>query len=443
MMVRKQWILTFYLVLVALGLSACKVEVITSQGGRVVDVQGNVFCADGQRCELDITDTLFIKKLFAEPSPGYRFTGWRTDERFLCAGQLSRCELNTTGFAAFPLLMSFLENDEVFYLEPIFELIPIHEIRGQLRLSSAVLIDSDMPSLGDKPISNSRMGNAQIMAVPGLVVGHIINNSDNADFYRVTLKVGQKIQFNATAEGRCALLELNGDVVTDISEDGYSIGRSGDYLIRVTSESVTTNYSLIIMPDESNSFTTVLPDWPQSLKVGGAGEALTVSDVSASAQWLDVSAKLTNINGAGQYALRLKDSLGDGIYETAVSIRSNEGVSTVPVRAYVARENAHNRPSITLYARLFGQNDLNPWPYELFPNAVIGLESGDTSSDFTLHHRRQDRYRLFIGTDLDGDGELCDVGELCGVYQPNPTEDSFLLDRNLDNTRIYLKPVMK
>ena len=107
--------------LTAAMLAGCKIEVTVPDGGSVVSQSGSFRCNAGQTCSIDVYDTQFDETFEAIPASGYRFVGWAGKDRGLCGGDDKPCELQTAGFADNPNLMTVLESDEVFYLEPVFE----------------------------------------------------------------------------------------------------------------------------------------------------------------------------------------------------------------------------------------------------------------------------------------------------------------------------------
>ena len=114
------------------ALSACKLEITVPDGGSVRSESGAYFCRTGDTCTIDVVDFFFNESFVAEPAVGYTFTGWRSNERGLCGGNDGKCKLSTTRFFGNPVLLAFLESDEVFYLEPEFEMVnggPLFNLR--------------------------------------------------------------------------------------------------------------------------------------------------------------------------------------------------------------------------------------------------------------------------------------------------------------------------
>lgn len=103
----------------SLVIVGCKLQVVVPPGGRVVSESGNFSCEAGESCTVDVTDVFFDETFRAIPDPGYTFVSWRQRLQGWCGGRNAPCRLTTTGFVDTPLL-SILNEDYVFYLQPIF-----------------------------------------------------------------------------------------------------------------------------------------------------------------------------------------------------------------------------------------------------------------------------------------------------------------------------------
>ncbi|MEM6583824.1 MAG: VCBS repeat-containing protein [Pseudomonadota bacterium] len=102
-------------------MSGCRVEISVPEGGEVTSLSGTISCKETQVCMVNVVDLVFDETLIATAKNGFSFTGWKQRERGLCGGSLSACRLVTSSFEGNELLVSFLEGDEVFFLEPVFE----------------------------------------------------------------------------------------------------------------------------------------------------------------------------------------------------------------------------------------------------------------------------------------------------------------------------------
>lgn len=111
----------FGLALAFLTLAGCKLQIDVPVSGKVITESGGYECYSGQICNIDIYDIHFDETFVAEPDQGFKFVGWKTRDKGLCGGEGLPCHLFTTGFLEQDSLMTVLESDEVFYLEPVFE----------------------------------------------------------------------------------------------------------------------------------------------------------------------------------------------------------------------------------------------------------------------------------------------------------------------------------
>ncbi len=111
-----------FILITVLAVTGCKIRVVIPEGGSVETNSGAYLCASGGTCNIDVLDIFFDETFTARPMDGYEFKGWKKQARGLCGGNSGPCRLSTSFFGGFPVLMAFLESDEVFYLEPIFEI---------------------------------------------------------------------------------------------------------------------------------------------------------------------------------------------------------------------------------------------------------------------------------------------------------------------------------
>lgn len=112
----------------ALMLASCKVRIIVPEGGSVTTSSGAYSCASGNTCDIDIVDFFFEQTFVAAPAAGYTFKFWKEADKSFCVNSPNPCSLFTKGLDANDWLKSvmiaFLESDEIFYLEPVFEYPP-------------------------------------------------------------------------------------------------------------------------------------------------------------------------------------------------------------------------------------------------------------------------------------------------------------------------------
>ncbi len=145
-----------------------------------------------------------------------------------------------------------------------------------------------------------------------------------------------------------------------------------------------------------------------SLRNAGGGQ-LQVTDVSASQSWLGVTPLETGADGLGTYRLTVsRTGLTAGTYSAVVTASSTANAVTVPVLMQVGSAATAGDAGLvyvllvdTAADETAGQDAVLPGsaPYSY---RISGVDAGV--------------YALFAGTDMDGDGFICDAGEACGAY---------------------------
>ncbi len=114
--------IVFLILLLGVLTTGCKVLLVVPDGG-VVTLGSGVTCAAGSECEIDVSDVSFDETFTATANEGYVFTQWRKRERGFFGGSSdTTVRLFTSTFADNDVLLGLLSSDEVFFLEPVFEL---------------------------------------------------------------------------------------------------------------------------------------------------------------------------------------------------------------------------------------------------------------------------------------------------------------------------------
>lgn len=111
-----------FFVMMAAFLTACKIQIKVPTGGSVTNAGSTFVCGSGKTCSVDVIDLFFDETYSAKAESGFRFKNWKKKDRGLCGGANKPCHLFTSGFEGNSALMGFLERDEVFFLEPVFEI---------------------------------------------------------------------------------------------------------------------------------------------------------------------------------------------------------------------------------------------------------------------------------------------------------------------------------
>ncbi len=145
--------------------------------------------------------------------------------------------------------------------------------------------------------------------------------------------------------------------------------------------------------------------------VGNAGtEPVRVSGIAASEPWLSVTPLQVGANGLGRYLLRVdRTGLADGTYGAWAEFSGSVGS---PARVEVLMQ--------VLPAS--GEADAGPQYLQLLdPDSgrvvyTLELQARGPRVAFEFTGVAPGRYRLVAGTDLDGDGRICEPGEACGRY---------------------------
>ncbi|MCB1695032.1 MAG: hypothetical protein KDI34_02295 [Halioglobus sp.] len=109
--------------LALLVVTSCKIRIIVPEGGGVATSSGAYSCTSGKTCDIDVVDFFFDQTFIAKPATGYIFKYWKKGDRRFCGGASKPCRLFTTAFTGdwVEPILEWLETDEVFYLQPVFE----------------------------------------------------------------------------------------------------------------------------------------------------------------------------------------------------------------------------------------------------------------------------------------------------------------------------------
>ena len=100
--------------------SGCRLEITVPEGGVVESASGTYYCGTGETCVIDVNDTHLDEEFIASPDIGYVFNQWVKKPKGFCGNKSMPCPLSTTSFKNNNLLLSLLQSNEVFYLEPVF-----------------------------------------------------------------------------------------------------------------------------------------------------------------------------------------------------------------------------------------------------------------------------------------------------------------------------------
>ena len=140
------------------------------------------------------------------------------------------------------------------------------------------------------------------------------------------------------------------------------------------------------------------------------GGTLNVTSVTESVNWLSVTNNSGNTNNLGSYTATADRSLlAPGDHNTNITIQSNLGQNLVAVKIRIS-STIFSASSGTLFA-LLGNPDTGDTTYQ---ENLVTPSNGSYS--LTFNSVPSGEYQLFIGSDMDNDGFICDAGEACGAY---------------------------
>lgn len=144
--------------------------------------------------------------------------------------------------------------------------------------------------------------------------------------------------------------------------------------------------------------------------VGGA--ELQINSISANVPWLFITPRNVNTQGLGDYTVSVsRSNLPDGLQRANITVRTSADNKIIPLTVRTMSRNAPNAGQAYYRIDEASGNTVksdnvaaSAGAYEIDMN---GLSDGD--------------YTLYLGTDNDNDGQLCDAGEACalnGLGQP-------------------------
>lgn len=141
----------------------------------------------------------------------------------------------------------------------------------------------------------------------------------------------------------------------------------------------------------------------------GGGGTLAVSGSSSDRPWLSVSEQSVDGNGLGSYRIDVdRGALVEGTYAGSLQFTTSAGTLIVPVSMSV--DAAVTVPAAgTLYVVVWDPQAQQFAPYTNNPPFGAGLA-------FNLGDVAAGQYQLYVGTDNDNDGFICDPGEACGAW---------------------------
>jgi len=102
-------------------LAACKIEIEAPVEGGVTTASGNIDCAAGKVCSVDVSDNFFDEAFVADPAQGWLFSHWKKAPWYFCGDSTEPCYISSVPFAGNQGIDAFLNDPtQLFYLEPVF-----------------------------------------------------------------------------------------------------------------------------------------------------------------------------------------------------------------------------------------------------------------------------------------------------------------------------------
>jgi serine protease len=152
----------------------------------------------------------------------------------------------------------------------------------------------------------------------------------------------------------------------------------------------------------------------QSTTITLAGKGTTppgITGFNSSESWLTVTAGTINAEGFGDYVLTVdRSDLVDATYSATVDFSLSDGKtisSTVSMRVQTSQAGDTGNAGF-LYIILFDPALNNQKQLNLSP------------TNGSYHYQFEDvaagDYHLIAGSDVDNDGNICEIGESCGAY---------------------------
>lgn len=130
------------ILLITIAVAGCKIRIVNPNTGSVMTESGAFSCDADEACEISVVDLFFDETFMAVPQPDYYFVGWKKKDKRLCGGRLKPCHIFTSAFEDNEILMSFLQSDEEFYLQPLFSSAP--PITDVVKIGNRVWAQADL-----------------------------------------------------------------------------------------------------------------------------------------------------------------------------------------------------------------------------------------------------------------------------------------------------------
>ncbi len=195
--------------------------------------------------------------------------------------------------------------------------------------------------------------------------------------------------------------------------------------------------SLAVRAARDDSAPTVLNVSPGSISLGsslssttlaaarvGPGD-LSITQVTADAQWLTVSAAETDENGLGAYTVTARrERLSDGAYNAMITFVSSENTVEVPVSLRISSTTLAPDAGFHYVLLVDSQSDETV--------DQVSVAGADSRYKYQFTGVEPGKYRIYAGTDSDNDFNIGDAGEAIGAYLS--TDQPTILDLDSDRS---------
>ncbi len=154
----------------------------------------------------------------------------------------------------------------------------------------------------------------------------------------------------------------------------------------------------------------------QTLSItNGGGGTLKITRISKDQAWISVFTSSVDANGLGTYTVLVdRAGLPSGTYTGSLSIESD---SAGTVRVNLSMQVSPPKPAPVISYGDAGLQYvllLDTETRKIVAQDIVSVSNG--SYQYTLNDVAPGRYYLTVGSDMDNDGYICDLGESCGNY---------------------------
>lgn len=244
------------LLLSAVVMTGCRLTIEVPANGSVRSKSGDYRCKARSSCTIRVSNTRFDETFVAVPAAGYAFNGWKKRERGLCGGEYLDCSLSTAGLADIPLLLSILDSNTEFYLEPEFKKIGNNKVtRGPVAgatvkaytfdnldkpVETKKTLDArkDLDAAGTFSLSLNGVGDDELVAVVAIGGEDLDVDGDGKLDKKTTPNYGSLFAVAKASDWRKGDLKVN--VLTDLgfllagSKNADTVADRLDQIARVT-----------------------------------------------------------------------------------------------------------------------------------------------------------------------------------------------------------------